>query len=1001
MTICTNSYQQDRTLLKKLNFCFVQIIKQEWPRHWETFVPEIVQSSTTSEAVCVNNLHILQLLSEEVFDFSSGELTTAKANSLKQSFKKEFGLIFDLCLSILEKCETFNLLSTTLDTLLRFLNWIPSNYIFQSKFLDILCVRLLPEVTLMDVVIQCLTEISSHTLQDANNSALIFKHIFASVISRMRTILPRDIDIAAIFRNGSQERDQTVIRHLAVFLTTFLRAHRREVEAQETAQDVLDAHEYLVMFSRVADDDMFKMCVEYWHNLGADLYNESRSQAAMAAQSGPSGSAQSAASCPLMLAGTSMAVAGSVELAATPRKAFYAKVLSETREVLVTRFAKPEEVLITEDENGEVVREYVKDTEGTALYALMKETLVYLTHLDYADTQRIMIQKLQQQVTSQNWSRSELNSLSWAVGSISGAIAEELERKFVVIVIRDLLGLVEVKRGKDNKAAIAGNIMYVVGQYPRFLRMHWKFLKTVVNKLFEFMHEKHPGVQDMAVDTFLKIAAKCKKKFVLVNTGDVRPYVDDILSNVASITCDLEPGQQNTFYAALATIIAAQSDPATRTDLVSRLMELPNQAWSQVVTAGMADVSTLRAIDTVRILGNILRANTHAAGPLRSAYTPQLTRIYVDMLNLYKFYSSEVAAAIRGGNQYTAGTAIVKYMRGVKQEILNLIETYVAGSADQDTKVVAQNFVSGLVDVILPDYAACPPAARDPQVLSLMTTVVNRMKEVMTPEIPHLFGYVFESTLELITKNFVDYPDHRRHFFALIEAVNTHCFSAFFALSDLAFKLVMDSIVWAFKHTDRGVADTGLKILADMLRNIATNQQAANGFYARFYKPLIQDLFGVLTDTFHKAEFKRQAEILKHLFDVVGKGFCTIPLWDQQSGAENQANGAVKASYTSNQAWLNDFLGALAMSSFPNLVPQQVSSYLSVLLNPAKDINAFKNCLRDFLISIKEFSDGSDNTDLYLEEKEAADEAARKRDMERKAAIPGMFKPSEISEMII
>jgi len=35
----------------------------------------------------------------------------------------------------------------------------------------------------------------------------------------------------------------------------------------------------------------------------------------------------------------------------------------------------------------------------------------------------------------------------------------------------------------------------VVGQYPRFLRNHWKFLKTVVNKLFEFMHETHPGVQ--------------------------------------------------------------------------------------------------------------------------------------------------------------------------------------------------------------------------------------------------------------------------------------------------------------------------------------------------------------------------------------------------------------------------------------------------------------------------------------------------------------------------
>ena len=53
-----------------------------------------------------------------------------------------------------------------------------------------------------------------------------------------------------------------------------------------------------------------------------------------------------------------------------------------------------------------------------------------------------------------------------------------------------------------------------MGQYPRFLRNHWKFLKTVVNKLFEFMHETHPGVQDMACETFLKICGKCKRKFV-------------------------------------------------------------------------------------------------------------------------------------------------------------------------------------------------------------------------------------------------------------------------------------------------------------------------------------------------------------------------------------------------------------------------------------------------------------------------------------------------------
>lgn len=83
-------------------------------------------------------------------------------------------------------------------------------------------------------------------------------------------------------------------------------------------------------------------------------------------------------------------------------------------------------------------------------------------------------------------------------------------------VIKELLGLCEQKRGKDNKAIIASNIMYVVGQYPRFLRAHWRFLKTVVNKLFEFMHETHDGVQDMACDTFIKISSKCRRHFVQV-----------------------------------------------------------------------------------------------------------------------------------------------------------------------------------------------------------------------------------------------------------------------------------------------------------------------------------------------------------------------------------------------------------------------------------------------------------------------------------------------------
>jgi len=160
------------------------------------------------------------------------------------------------------------------------------------------------------------------------------------------------------------------------------------------------------------------------------------------------------------------------------RKNKYAEVLTNLRSVVIEKMVRPEEVLIV---------------DTIQLYKSTRECLVYLTHLDVTDTENIMADKLARQVDGTEWSWNNCNTLCWAIGSISGAMNEDTEKRFLVTVIKDLLGLTEMKRGKDNKAVVASNIMYIVGQYPRFLKAHWKFLKTVVNKLFEFMHETHEG----------------------------------------------------------------------------------------------------------------------------------------------------------------------------------------------------------------------------------------------------------------------------------------------------------------------------------------------------------------------------------------------------------------------------------------------------------------------------------------------------------------------------
>jgi hypothetical protein len=82
-----------------------------------------------------------------------------------------------------------------------------------------------------------------------------------------------------------------------------------------------------------------------------------------------------------------------------------------------------------------------------------------------------MLERLAAQVDKESpvWSWQNLNTLCWAIGSISGAMSEEDEKRFLVTVIKDLLGLCEEKRGKDNKAVIASNIMSVPESRSRAL----------------------------------------------------------------------------------------------------------------------------------------------------------------------------------------------------------------------------------------------------------------------------------------------------------------------------------------------------------------------------------------------------------------------------------------------------------------------------------------------------------------------------------------------------
>ena len=700
---------------------------------------------------------------------------------------------------------------------------------------------------------------------------------FQNTLQQIATsVMPVTADLKATYANANGN-DQSFLQDLAMFLTTYLARNRALLESDESLRELLlNAHQYLIQLSKIEERELFKTTLDYWHNLVADLFYEV--QRLPATEMSPL----------IQLSVGSQAIStGSGALNPEYMKRFplkkhiYEEICSQLRLVIIENMVRPEEVLVVENDEGEIVREFVKESDTIQLYKSEREVLVYLTHLNVIDTEEIMISKLARQIDGSEWSWHNINTLSWAIGSISGTMSEDTEKRFVVTVIKDLLDLTVKKRGKDNKAVVASDIMYVVGQYPRFLKAHWNFLRTVILKLFEFMHETHEGVQDMACDTFIKIVQKCKYHFVIQQPRESEPFIQTIIRDIQKTTADLQPQQVHTFYKACGIIISEERSVAERNRLLSDLMQLPNMAWDTIVEQSTANPTLLLDSETVKIIANIIKTNVAVCTSMGADFYPQLGHIYYNMLQLYRAVSSMISAQVAAEGLIATKTPKVRGLRTIKKEILKLVETYISKARNLDD--VVKVLVEPLLNAVLEDYMNNVPDARDAEVLNCMTTVVEKVGHMIPQGVILILQSVFECTLDMINKDFTEYPEHRVEFYKLLKVINEKSFAAFLELPPAAFKLFVDAICWAFKHNNRDVEVNGLQIALDLVKNIERmgNVPFANEFHKNYFFIFVSETFFVLTDSDHKSGFSKQALLLMKLISLVYDNKISVPLYQE------------------------------------------------------------------------------------------------------------------------
>lgn len=950
--------------LAKLNQVLVAIVKREWTTTWVDFIPEICQASRTSQPLCENTMHVLKLLSEEIFD-NTRTLSSTKRRELKNAMYSQFSTIYSLCEWVMKTAMTHpagvqtTLVKACLETLQTFLDWIPPAHIFTGDLVGILVSHFLEQGMYRLQTLECLREISSIQLElspeDQHYST--FQNAVLSLatgaLDKLNLMLPcKSTNFNQLYMQShpqAQVELRDFAQNLVLFLVALLKTHLQlfeayvltvQSEASRVIYSALDlAFYYIAGLTELPDEEVFKISCEFWHWFSHKLFMERL-------QSGS-------------------------YLETSLDSNLYRPLLSKVRLILIPKTAKPHEILVSIDDYGNIVRTHLKDTETLALYDLMRETLVYLTNLDPKDMQDIIMLKLRKQMDGTDWSWTGISSLCYAIGSIAGTLSEEQEKGFLVQIIKDLLALCEGKRGKDNKAVIATNVMYVCRQYPRFLLTHWNFLRTVIRKNFEFMHEAHPGIKDMACESFLRICQVCASEFVILHesTGQREVFLYEMIRLMPETISDLENHQKFVYYEAVGYCLAAVRTELELEQHMSAALLMLNQQWQRLHATLTQDPGNFYSLEVVRGLAFVLKSWERVAGSLGHFFYLHLGKVYSQISEIYNLSSIFVSNQFMQVGINAVHSSIVIAARSIRKEIINLLRTYVRVCGNNE--ILTQHFLPSTFEVIISSFVNSPAELREAEVIGLVTEYVLKLKSEMMVQLMTLLGPFMDSILEMIVKDFHTYPEHRTQFFEFLKAVTAHSFESLLQLPQERLKIALDSVLWAAKHHHSAHAEAGLETLLQMITNVEQSGWMLTRFYEQFYTYILTEVLVIMTDGGHLSNFKHQSTIIQHLFMAVETG--------QFGGAGDP---------TAYKGQLIGHLTQMLSQSFTNMKPTQIEVLLIAMFNNCADKDSFKTVVRDFLVNTREVA--ADNEALYAEERQREIEIANAKAEELRKRVPGL-----------
>ncbi|KAI8059465.1 CRM1 C terminal-domain-containing protein [Gongronella butleri] len=235
-------------VLGKLNVLLVQILKKDWLHHWPEFIPELVAASPTSLALCENNLRLIAMFCQDVFE--KEDVIVAKQRKMRARMMDQAPMLLDLCTQVLTSPTVPPSLSrTALATVAKLVPFIDTSAV--PTILKHIALWGTKSHAHRHLVVECHAEIIA---RDELPPAII-PDMANSVLSLLSQAIGPSLD-------DMDAEDQACVQQGALFLTSVM------TKPLEMPVDLkTQCHRAMLAVSGLESEPLWVVCLEYWEKM--------------------------------------------------------------------------------------------------------------------------------------------------------------------------------------------------------------------------------------------------------------------------------------------------------------------------------------------------------------------------------------------------------------------------------------------------------------------------------------------------------------------------------------------------------------------------------------------------------------------------------------------------------------------------------------------------------------------------------------------------------------